>query len=59
MIKIRDVRSKIEDLEITMDEAITIQVLNPFDFSFAQFLDILSHEAGEKEKLLTLETLAK
>ena len=59
MTKIRDVRSEIEDLEITMDEAITIQVLNSLDSSFEQFLGILSHEAREKEKLPTLESLAK
>lgn len=59
MTKIRDVKSEIEDLEITMDEAITIQVLNSLDSSFAQFLGILSHEAREKDKLPTLENLVK
>ena len=59
MTKIRDVKSEIEDLDITMDEAITIQVLNSLDSSFAQFLGILSHEAREKDKLPTLENLAK
>ena len=59
MTKIRDVRSEIEDLEITMDEAITIQVLNSLDSSFAQFLGILSHEARKKEELPILESLAK
>ena len=48
-----------EDPEITMNKAITIQVLNSLDSSFAQFLGILSHEAREKEKLPTLESLAK
>ncbi len=42
-----------------MHEAIKIQLLNFFDFSFVQFLGILSHEAREKEKLPTLESLAK
>ncbi len=59
MTKIRDVKSEIEDLEITIDEAITIQVLNFLDSSFAQLLGILSHEAREKEKLPTFESLAK
>ena len=59
MIKICEVRFGIEDLEITIDEAITIQVLNSLDFSFAKFLGILSHEAREKEKLFTLESLTK
>ncbi len=59
MTKIRDVKSDIEDLEITIDEAITIQVLNSFDSSFTKFLGILSHETREKDKLPTLENLAK
>lgn len=59
MTKIRDIKSEIEDLGITMDEAITIQVLNSFDSSFTQFLDILSHEARGKAKLPILESLAK
>ncbi len=59
MTQICDVRSEIENLEITMNEAVTIQVLNSFNSSFAQFLGILSHEAGETEQLPTLESLAK
>lgn len=59
MTKIRDVKSKIEDLEIIIDEVISIQVLNFFDLSFVQFLNILSYKAREKEKLPTLENLAK
>ena len=35
MTKIRDVKSEIEDLEITIDEAITIQVFNSLNSSFA------------------------
>lgn len=42
-----------------MDEVITIQVLNFFDFSFAHFLGIPSHEGREKNKLLILENLVK
>ena len=52
-------KSEIEDLKIIMDEAIIIQVLNSLDFSFAQFLGILSYDAREKEQLLTLKSLAK
>ena len=59
MTKIRNVRSEIEDLEITMDEAIIIHILNSLNCFFAQFLDILSHKARKKEKLPTLESLAK
>ena len=59
MTKIRDVKSEIEDQEIIMDEAITIQVFNFLDSSFTQFLGILSHEAREKDKLPTLKNSAK
>lgn len=59
MTIIRDVKSEIEDLEITIDEAIIIQILNFLDSSFVQFLGILSHEAREKEKLPILKSLAK
>ena len=34
MTKIRNVKSGIEDLEITIDEAITIQILNSLDSFF-------------------------
>lgn len=59
MIKIRNVKSEIKDLEITINKAITIQVLNFLNSSFMQFLSILSYEAREKNKLLTLKNRAK
>ena len=59
MTKIWDVKLEIEDLEITIDKAITIQVLNSLNSFFAQLLGILSHEAREKDKLSTLKNLAK
>ncbi len=59
MTKICEVRFEIEDLEITINETITIQVFNSLNFSFAKFLGILSHEAREKERAPTLESLAK
>ena len=59
MTKIRDVKSEIEDLEITMDEVITIKVLNCLDPSFPQFLGIFSHEAREKKQLHKLKNSAK
>lgn len=49
MTKIQVVKSKIEELEIIIDEAITIQIFNYLDSSFAQFLGILSYEARKKE----------
>lgn len=57
--KIRDVKSAIKNLEITIDKAIKIQVLNSIDFLFAQFFEILNHNAREKEKLFLVENLAK
>lgn len=59
MTKMQDIKLKIQDLKITMDEAITIQVLNFLAFFFIQFLDTLSYKARKKDKLLILENLAK
>ena len=59
MTKIRNVKSEIENLGITIAKAIIFQVLNSFDSSFTQFLGILSHKAREKKKLLSLKSLAK
>ena len=59
MSKIRHVNSGIEDREITIDEAITIQVPYSLNSFFPQFLDIFSHKVREKDKLPTLESLAK
>ncbi len=59
MTKIRDVNSEIEALEITIDQVITIQVLNSLNSFSAGLLSILSHKAREKEKLPTLESLVK
>lgn len=59
MTKIRDIKSKIEDRGITIDEVIIIQVLNLRDSSFPQFLDILSYKAKKKAKLHILKSLTK
>lgn len=48
---------EIEDLKITIDWAITIQVLNVPNSFFAQFLGILSNEDREKRKLSHLMVL--
>ncbi len=42
-----------------MGKVITIQVLNSLDAFFSKFLGILNHKVREKDKLLTLENLAK
>ena len=57
--KIRDISAEITDLNITMDEAITIHALNSLDTHFKSYLAILSHDSREKEHLPTLEVLAK
>lgn len=59
MTKICDVKFEIETLEIIMDQAITIQVLNSFDYFLAYFFGILSYKARKIEDLLTLESLAE
>lgn len=59
MTKIYNVKLEIEDLEITIDKAITIQVLNSLDSFFMQFFNILSYETREKEKFFSLESLTK
>lgn len=59
MTKIQDVKLEIENLQITIDQAITIQVFNSLNFFFVQFLDSLSYKTREKDKLLTLKNLAK
>lgn len=59
MTEIRVIKFEIDDLEITIDEAIRIEALKTLDSLFAQFLAILSHEAGEKGKLPSFESLAK
>ncbi len=48
MTKIQVVKSKMKELEIIIDEAITIHIFNYLDSSFAQFLGILSYEARKK-----------
>lgn len=52
-------KSEIEDLKITIDEAITIQVLNLLDSFFAQFFGILIYKVRKKEKFSTLKNLTK
>ena len=59
MIKICDMKFEIDDWEITIDDAITIQVIKVSDYSFEKFLNILRHETRKKEKPPTLECLAE
>ncbi|MCJ1270238.1 hypothetical protein MMC22_010134 [Lobaria immixta] len=57
--KIRDITSEISDLNITMDSAIIIHTLNSLDDHFKPYLAILSHDAREKDKTPTLDTLSE
>ncbi len=52
-------KSEIEDLGITIDEGITVEVFNSLDLTFTQFFGISSHETRNKTKLPTLESLIK
>ena len=59
MSQIKDARSEIEDLKISMDDAIVIHALNNLDSQFRPYLTILNHEARQKAKLPTLSELTK
>ncbi len=59
MSQIKDARSEIEDLKITMDNAVIIHALNNLDFQFRPYLTILNHEARQKAQLPTLSELTK
>lgn len=59
MTKIRDIKSEIENLNITIDKAITIWDLNSLNLFFVQFVCILSYKTKEKEKLFTLKSITK
>lgn len=57
--KIRDVTSEINDLNITIDEAIILHTLTSLDTQFNPCLAILSLDAREKEQLPTLGILSR
>ncbi len=59
MSQIKDVRSKIEDLKISMDNVIVIHALNNLDSTFRLYLMIMNHEARQKAQLPTLSELTK
>ena len=59
MSRIKDASAEIEDLEISISEAVVIHTLNNLDSHFYIYLAILSHDAREKEKLPTLSELTK
>lgn len=59
MSRIKDALAKIEDLKISISEAVIIHALNNLDSHFRLYLAILSHDAREKEKLPTLSELTK
>ncbi len=59
MSRIKDESVEIDDLKISISEAVVIHVLNKLDLHFRSYLPILSHDAREKEKLPTLSELTK
>lgn len=59
MSKIKDVRSKIEDLKISMDDADVIYALNNLNSQFRPYFTILNHEAQQKAQIPTLSRLTK
>ncbi len=59
MSRIKDKSAEIDDLKISISEAVVIHVLNNLDLHFRSYLAILSHDAQEKEKLPTLSELTK
>ena len=59
MSRIKDASAEIEDLKISISEAVVIHALNNLDSHFRPYLAILSHDAREKEKLPTLSELTK
>ncbi len=58
MSQIKDARSEIEDLKISMDDAV-IHALNNLDSKFRPYLTILNHQARQKAQLPTLSELTK
>ncbi len=59
MSRIKDASAEIDDLKIRISEAVIIHALNNLDSHFLPYLAILSHDAQEKKKLLTLSELIK
>ncbi len=57
--QIKDARSKIEDLKISMDDAIVIHTVNNLDSQFWPYLTILNHETRQKAQLPKLSELTK
>ena len=59
MSYIKDASAKIEDLKISIFEAVVIHAFNNLDSPFWPYSTILSYNAREKKKLLTLSELTK
>lgn len=57
--QIKDVQSKIEDLKISIKDAIVIHAVNKFDSQFRPYLMILNLEARQEAQLLILFKLTK
>ncbi len=59
MSGIKDASTEIDDLNITIFEAVVIHAFNNLDSHFRSYLPILSYSAREKQKLPTLSELTK
>ncbi len=59
MSRIKDASAEMDDLKISISEAVVIYALNNLDPHLQLYLAILSYDAREKKKLLTLSELTK
>lgn len=54
MSQIKDAQSEIEDLKISIDDAVVIHAFNNLSSSFHPYLMILNHKTRQKAQLLIL-----
>ena len=59
MSQMKDVQGKIEDLKISIDDAIVIHALNNLDSQIWPYLMIIHHKTWQKAQLPTLSELTK
>ncbi len=59
MSRLKDISAEIDDLKISISEAVVIHALNNLDSKFRPYVAILHHDAREKGKLPTLSELTK
>ena len=59
MSRIKNASAEIDDLKISISEAVVIHAFNNLDSHFRPYIAILSPAAREKEKFLTFSELTK